>query len=143
MQTGKPKILIVEDDHFWQDAYRSDLGNAVEISSAYSVSQARELFLQHAADIKLIVMDACVPGNTPTTLPLVREIRAQFTGPMIGASLEWCVELRAAGCDYSEDNKGDVPKTALRLLAEMSAPRVNRPEAVRGAALPGGPAPAR
>jgi hypothetical protein len=44
-------------------------------------------------------MDACVPGHRRTTLSLVREIREHFKGPIIGASSNYCSELRSAGCD--------------------------------------------
>jgi hypothetical protein len=73
-----------------------------------------------------------------------------FPAPLRGAGERWqrygAPPVKppglAAGCDYSEDDKNNVPETVLRLLTEMSAPRANRPETVRDAALPGGTAPA-
>ena len=62
-------------------------------------------------------MDACVPGDWPNTMPLVRKIRQTFVGPIIANSslLEYRKKLLEAGCDY-ECEKGEVAKKVLELI---------------------------
>lgn len=115
-------ILIVEDKESEQTlmAYRlrKVFGESLVLLQAETLSEAVELFRSHHASLDLIILDACVPGDKPTTIPLVRMWRAGgFTKPMIAASSErlFCRMLVEAGCDEG-CSKEDAPNVAKRLL---------------------------
>ncbi|MEK7645673.1 MAG: hypothetical protein AAB374_00995 [Patescibacteria group bacterium] len=86
------------------------------IVSAFSIEEAEEQFAANP-DIVAIVMDACVPGDRPTTPSLVQKLRSTFTGPMIAASSmsDYRRRLLAAGCDH-ESVKEEVPQMLLEIL---------------------------
>ena len=112
------KVLIVEDEvrryySAWQQELPSD---RVTLLFAASVEEAEEQFSANS-DIDVIAIDACVPGDEPTTLPLVRQWRQTFTGPMVAISSmsEYREMLLYAGCDY-ESSKKDLPKKLLEIL---------------------------
>ena len=112
----KKKVLIVEDMDSKQEDWAKALNGKVEIVSAFSISEAEERF-QANPDIALIVMDACVPGDSPNTMDLVRKFRSTFKGPMIANSTCWDYRraLIGAGCDY-EYSKYKVPKKVCEVL---------------------------
>jgi CheY-like chemotaxis protein len=111
-----PKVLVVEDEERWQTTYRKDLSSIAEVISAFTVEEGRQKFAEHP-DVSVIVMDACVPGDNPTTPALVREIRNTFSGPMIAASgsADYRKMLQRAGCDF-EAAKWDVGKILRTIL---------------------------
>lgn len=117
MSGSLPKVLIVEDENKRQDFYALALMGRVEILRAQDLRTAEELFQGHP-DVSLIVMDACVPGDNPTTPPLVEKIRKTFQGPMIAASSdEYYREiLMNYGCDH-EASKDQVPVKVRELLS--------------------------
>jgi len=110
------KVLVVEDDAYWQNRWRTQIGNRVMILSAYTLKEAQYLFKEHP-DIAIIAMDACVPGGRPTTPPLVEWMRKEFSGPIIAMSSDprYRKELLSVGCDH-ECEKGSVPSKILELL---------------------------
>jgi len=110
------KVLIVEDDCVKQMAWIDMLANKVEVISAFSRVEAEQTFRDNP-DISAIVMDACVPGNSPNTAVLVREFRETFNGPIIATSSEapYRQLLIRAGCDY-ECKKDDVPAKICEVL---------------------------
>lgn len=111
-----PKILIVEDRQFYHELWSRSLGDKVLILGAYTIEEAEALFAANP-ELALIVMDACVPGDWPTTLPLVRKIRETFSGPMIAVSSESAYrrKLMERGCDHESD-KDDLPQKILEIL---------------------------
>ena len=121
------KILIVEDSVECQETYMKGLVMPAEVEALYVAlyggvsflqafdrDQALRLFVEHQADIAIVVMDACVPGNSPNTLNLVKRMRGEekFLGPMIAASSssDYREKLVVAGCDYS------VPKLLVPMV---------------------------
>ncbi len=101
------KVLIVEDMKEFHNLWKKDLknlGSDAIILSAFSIGEAKKLFNDNP-DIDAIVMDACVPGNYPTTQPLVREFRKIFSGPIIAVSSieEYREMLIEAGCNYGSE----------------------------------------
>ena len=110
------KVLLVEDDRFMHEWLSDKLNGKVELISAFSIEEAEQQFAANP-DIAAIVMDACVPGNRPTTPPLVRKFRETFTGPMIAASTISAYKqmLIGAGCDH-ECEKENVPAKVLQVL---------------------------
>jgi hypothetical protein len=110
------KVLIVEDEKRWHDDWRRKLDGKVVLVSTFSIQEAEEQFVANP-DIVAIVMDACVPGDEPTTEPLVQKFRATFTGPMIAASGAWDYrkDLMRAGCDH-ESPKYELPQKLLAVL---------------------------
>lgn len=112
------KVLIVDDEEFWQDYWRKELGEKVVMVSARTIKEAEEQFAANP-DIVAIVMDACVPGDRPNTPPLVRKFRETFSGPMIAISSSWNNrdELVEAGCDHTSA-KNPLPRKLLEVLGE-------------------------
>lgn len=115
-------ILIVEDKGYEQvlmaHQLRETLGADIVLWQAQTVSEAIALFAEHHASLDLIILDACVPGDAPTTHRLVSRWRAEgFMKPMIAASSEpyFCEMLKKAGCNEG-GMKEDAPGFAKRLL---------------------------
>ncbi len=110
------KVLIVEDEECKYDRWRREFDNKVELIFAPSIEEAEEQFTA-SPDIDAIVMDACVPGDSPTTPPLVRKFRETFTGPIIAISSlpEYRAKLVSAGCDH-ESTKDAMPMKVLEVL---------------------------
>ena len=110
------KVLIVDDDDSWQNIYALALSDQVTIIPAFTIEDGERLFFGNL-DINAIVMDACVPGASPTTTPLVKKIRQTFFGPMIAASSDskYREILMTAGCDY-QAAKGDVARKIIEIL---------------------------
>lgn len=102
-------VLVVEDDGFHHKRWQRALGDDVVLLSAFSIPQAEQLFLENP-NPDAIVMDACVPGDKPTTIPLVKAIRIHFSGPIIAASADpkFREMLMAVGCDH-QSNKDMLP----------------------------------
>jgi DNA-binding response OmpR family regulator len=111
-----PRVLVVDDDRGVHAKLRRALSDKVMLISALSIKTAKEKFAKNP-DVAAIVMDACVPGNSSTTLPLVCEIRKTFTGPMIAASgsEHYRQQLLRAGCNY-ESEKDALPAKILSVL---------------------------
>ncbi|HLD07191.1 MAG TPA: hypothetical protein VJC16_06720 [Candidatus Nanoarchaeia archaeon] len=112
------KVLIVEDDEEWQLLWEESLSDQdeIQIIHAFSIPEAEEQFEQNPG-ISAVVMDACVPGDEPNTVPLVQKMRKSFSGPMIAASsAKKCRDkLVAAGCSHQAD-KCDIPQKLLQVL---------------------------
>lgn len=110
------KVIVVEDDIFFQEMFSRVLSNKVELLQAFTIKEAEKLFAENP-DVSVIVMDACVPGSKPTTLPLVQKIRQTFSGPIIAASSlpEFRKELLIAGCNH-ECEKIDIPRMVLKII---------------------------
>ena len=110
------KVLIVEDEECKYDGWRRELDSKVVLLFAPSIEEAEEQFATNP-DIAAIVMDACVPGDSPTTPPLVRKFRQTFMGPMIAISSfrSYSRQLIQAGCDH-ESTKDAMPTKVLEVL---------------------------
>ena len=110
------KVLVVEDEEYLHSRWHRELDSKVVLVSALSIEEAEEKFTANP-DIDAIVMDVCVPGNEPTTLPLVRKFRSTFAGPMIAISSlsEYRAKLVSAGCDH-ESRKDTLPAKLLEVL---------------------------
>ena len=113
---AKPKVLIVEDSQDIQEMFRDALAQRMEVLSAFSIEEAKELFLKKQ-DLSAVAMDACVPGNKPNTMDLVRMFRQTFVGPMIAISSDdsYSRQLVLNGCSHRCE-KYDLPEMLLRLL---------------------------
>lgn len=112
----KKKVLFVEDRAWQQKDWLEALDGKVEIISALSIAEAEEKFTANT-DIAAIVMDACVPGDEPNTIPLVKKFRETFTGPMIATSSYFGYRqmLVRAGCDH-DCAKYKVPEKLCEIL---------------------------
>lgn len=110
------KVLVVEDDPERRAQYAARCGGQIELMMAETIEKAEELFAANP-DLAAIVMDACVPGDEPTTVPLVGKFRKTFTGPIIAASSEpdFRRELMRAGCSH-ESPKYELPEKLREVL---------------------------
>ena len=113
------KVLIVEDRRSLHSAWRVELAGKVEVLSAYTIEEARELFDANRDDIAAIVLDACVPGDDPNTLPLAQEFGKVFGGPMIAISGDefYRTLLMSAGCNH-ESEKNELSKKICEVLEQ-------------------------
>lgn len=112
----KPKILVVEDIEDFQLQYRKNLNDIADILAATTLDEGKRLFDANP-DIVLVVMDACVPGNKPNSMELVKHMRQTFEGPIIASSsmLEYREILIGAGCSI-KSHKSGVPDLIRELL---------------------------
>lgn len=115
LEVALTTVLLVEDDSDARSrivaAFKSDWPDSLVIHEAATVEVASELFQTHQAQLDLVLMDACVPGNSPNTQKLVGAIReAGFAGPMICISSlpRYGEELIAAGCSSYHSKRDPV-----------------------------------
>jgi len=110
-------VLIVDDDKKRFQAWRKKLRGKINVVCASSIEGAQKQFRKHASDLAAIAMDACVPGDSPNTLWLVREMRQTFNGPMIAISGSplYREQLMDAGCNY-QSPKDDLPAKIIEVL---------------------------
>lgn len=115
-ESTKKKVLLVEDNRDSSDMIKEDLEGKVFVLQAFTIEEAEEIFQRHP-DLAVVVMDACVPGHTINTIPLVYKMRETFMGPMIAISSEeeYREELMQAGCDHKSD-KNTIAKKVLKLV---------------------------
>lgn len=117
-RTIMKKVLVVEDHDKCYEIIAERLVGKVKIIRADTLQEGWELF-QKNPDLDLIIMDACVPGDKPNAMPLVREIRRRgFDKPIIASSsiTAYCNLLVEAGATHTVDSKNEAPKCALQLL---------------------------
>ncbi len=112
------KVLIVEDELRCHRDYEKGLeaNPDVTLIRAYTIEEAEKEYAANP-DVACIVMDACVPGDRITTIPLILTIRKTFAGPMIAASSmdEYRAKLMNVGCNH-EAPKYDVPRKIREVL---------------------------
>uniref|UniRef100_A0A7C4M586 Response regulator n=1 Tax=candidate division CPR3 bacterium TaxID=2268181 RepID=A0A7C4M586_UNCC3 len=95
------KILLVEDEPIFANLIKNEIKKErVTILWAENIAEAEEYFSQNP-DISLIIMDANVP-NKLNAIPLIKEIRKTFNGPIIAFSsyAHYNDILFESGCDY-------------------------------------------
>ncbi len=116
MEQNFKKVLLVEDYPGWIKIIKGGLENEAEVLSAVTIREAENIFSENS-DIAIIIMDACVPGDEPNTLPLVKKIRETFKGPIIAISSSdsYRKQLVEAGCDY-ECEKKKIPSMVRHVL---------------------------
>ncbi len=111
------KVLVVEDYDPYYATVEKGLAGKVELMRAETLSEGRKLF-QENPDVDLIIMDACVPGDKPNSMPLVAEIvESGYDKPIIASSSIpfYTRKLVEAGATHGA-NKYEVPELALDLL---------------------------
>lgn len=107
-------VLIIEDDHRWQDIYKGSLEGRVTFLSAFSLEEGEKMFSE-TADMALIVMDGCVDNEDHLdSLPLIKKIRQTYKGDMIAASGTSFNrdQMCAFGCNYN------VPKREVQAMIQ-------------------------
>jgi hypothetical protein len=121
IEESLPIVLVVEDDPSYHRDYVKALEGKAQILSAFTLEEGQQQFRENFNRISVIVLDACVPGDWPTTPPLSREFRqAGFKGPMVAASSihQYRRQLMEAGCDIDSNGKGNVPRIVTEFLAK-------------------------
>ncbi len=114
-----PKVLLIEDDEFYSEFIKADLekGGVVVLLST-TLNGGYELFNKHSDSIDLIIMDACVPGDRPNSMPLVRTIiESGYSKPIIACSSmpQYRGALTSVGATH-QAGKNEAATMALRLL---------------------------
>ena len=112
---ARPKLLIVDDIEELHYSYQRRLGHVIDVFSARSEQEAREMFSRERFDA--IAMDGCLNSRTPDTLELTREFRRTYDGPIIATSSDESYrELQVeAGCNYHCD-KVQFPALVIMIL---------------------------
>jgi len=112
-----PKVLVVEDHEGYFAAINHDLKDKVEVLHAETLEEGDNLFQSHP-DVDLVIMDACVPGDSPNAMPLVKKIvDSGYSKPIIACSSMpfYTRKLVDVGATHQSDKYG-VAKMALELL---------------------------
>jgi len=112
-----PKVLVVEDQYGYFEQIKSGLDGKAEVLHAATLDKADELFFANP-DIDVVIMDACVPGDDPSSMPLVEKIRGSgFQKPIIACSSasDYRAMLIEAGASH-ESGKYGAGRLALELL---------------------------
>lgn len=112
------KVLMVEDGDVYHAMAEKIFAGKVEFMQAKTRMEGWELF-QKNPDIDLIIMDACVPGDKPNTMPLVEKImESGYDKPIIASSgwSDYRRKLMAVGATHEVEDKRDAPVLALKLL---------------------------
>ena len=103
---------------FYIDMWKQEIGDNAEILWAKSLEDGEKIFNENP-DIAIVIMDCCVPGDTPNSSWLVKEIRGRgFEKPIIAKSSmpEYCQTLIDVGASHSA-NPYEVPSLILKLLS--------------------------
>lgn len=104
MSDAEKNVLIVEDNAIFALGWQWELKSR-KIGSVHAVTieEARSFFQADYFD--LIVMDCCVPGDEPNTMPLVQFMRQTYKGPILANSSHHpnIVELLKAGASHHSD----------------------------------------
>ena len=126
------KVLIVEDEEVMQLLWRAEIeekvGDGGEVLQAFTKEEGDLLLDAHAPDIAVMVVDACVLGKVPNTIPLVEKARKLLgeQRPIIAVSgkEEFQRMLAAAGCNYLCSQKCDPLCPEKQQLPQMVADRL-------------------
>ncbi|MDD5289807.1 MAG: hypothetical protein PHT40_01230 [Patescibacteria group bacterium] len=116
------KVLVVEDrDSDFSPMERvfkfHDKNSEIEILHAKTLKEGENLFFANP-DVEVIIMDACVEGDEPDSMPLIEKIvKSGFKKPIIAASGSSLNndELITAGATHKAD-KYKAVKLALQFL---------------------------
>lgn len=112
-----PKVLVVEDFDYFFNMINRGLSSEIEVLRARTLKEGNNLF-QNNPDVDLIIMGACVPGDEPNAMPLVKKIvDSGYKRPIIACSSisPFTKKLICAGATH-ESSKEGAAKLALKLL---------------------------
>ncbi|MES2623409.1 MAG: hypothetical protein V4576_03305 [Patescibacteria group bacterium] len=122
----KNKVLIVDDEERPRKHHRlileEDLPGMVETLTAATLEEANRLFDENKDDLILVVMDACLEGSRPDTLPLVHRMRKEgFKGKIIANSSmpEYQQTLLNAGCDQASSGKNELEDDIVEIVKNL------------------------
>ncbi len=113
----RKKVLVVEDSFSCFEEIQWGLKQRVDVLHAATIEDAYDLFEKNS-DVDAIIMDACVPGSSPTTMWLVEDIvQSGYAGKIIAASSmrEYNNLLMKHGATHSS-YKDFAAETVLKLL---------------------------
>lgn len=113
-----PIVLVLEDDNDWHNYWQKKLSEKTTYLRTQTISAALHDF-NLTPEIAAIVVDACVPGDSPNTMSFVKKARETYKGPMIACSNmpSYRRQLLDAGCDHQCD-KASLPET-LQLILQI------------------------
>jgi CheY-like chemotaxis protein len=99
------KVLVVEDQQYWHDYWRQEVGSRADLVVALSIGQAEDFFYDNPGPEawSAIVVDDCVPGDELTTLQMVDNFRSlHYEGPIIAvsSSTDHLRRLLDCGCSH-------------------------------------------
>jgi len=114
---SKYKVLVVEDDDRDFEEIRKGFDDRFEILWGKTLQEGEVIFTDNQ-DICLVIVDACVPGSRPTSMPLVKKICASgFTGAIIAVSgQEYFSKMLLKFGATHETAKWQAPALAIKIL---------------------------
>ena len=116
----RQEVLVIEDFCSCRFAIKMGLKDKVKVLEAATLEEGKRVF-QKNPDVSLVIMDACVPGDEPNSMPLIKKIlSAGYSKPIIAISgnPEYRKILLRAGATH-EAEKHKVAELALKLLNLM------------------------
>lgn len=118
METKKVfKVLMVDDANWVHLRLERELADkGITLLKALTLEEGQKLF-NNNPDVCAVIMDPCVPGDSPNSQGLVKKIRKTFTGPIIADSFisSHRRELLKAGCSH-ESEKYFLSEKLLEIL---------------------------
>lgn len=121
------KVIIFEDHERVLQVYRelADDLESVTFIFCTNVIDATPGFLRQHFEAEehpaVVVMDACLPGDTPNTIPLVRAIRQMgYSGPLVAVSSDdhYNQLLCQVGCDHALESKAEGLRYICQILGQ-------------------------
>lgn len=112
------RILMIEDEENVIKVFCEIYGPSMVIVTATKLNEAEVLIDNTANTFDLVILDACLGGNSPNTLRLPARLRENgFKGQIIGFSSEpqYQASLKGAGCDQV-CHKTEIFKVVDKLL---------------------------
>ncbi|OGD67727.1 hypothetical protein A2442_04120 [Candidatus Campbellbacteria bacterium RIFOXYC2_FULL_35_25] len=117
----KKTILVVEDhviDFMMMKRMLVGRGD-VDVIRHETLEGCETIFFENLEAIDLVIMDACVPGDEPNSMPLIRKMKKSgFDKPIITASSKESYNqiLLDAGATHNGKSKMGAVELALTLL---------------------------
>ena len=114
-------VLVVEDNNQVFEMINNYFDGIINVLRAEDLDSGYKLFDENSNVIDLIIMDACVPGIEPNSMPLIKKIiNLGFTKPIIANSSNSDfndILIEAGATHKSEKYKAGI--LALELLGEQ------------------------
>lgn len=107
LSNGDFLILVADDDPEVIKLYEKGLNfSHTTVLTATTLDQLSEAFDEHTADIDVIVLDGCIPGDTLNTISFIERARTGgFKNPIIAASSSHLYQQKMmdSGCSHQAD----------------------------------------
>lgn len=114
------RILMIEDEESVIKAFGEVYALTAVVVTTTTLIEAEVVIDNMANTFDIVIIDACLGGNSPNTLRLPARIReTKYKGPIVGFSSEpqYLGSLKGAGCD-TVCHKAEIFRVIDKLLQE-------------------------